>query len=186
MKGQAQDDQKDREQSKKDDEHHQNQDKHSKETDTDAHPSAKEADTDAHPSAKEAPAVKQQQDASSTPSQPDQVQQQLPSQQAPSSVTDQADAPETTEDDDDFPAVTEPEDELDQQEKTVVAESFFEGYGIAAGHGEDEFGGLGLIGVFEESNVSSIGASLDSSYRLNMLAIVSLFLMYYYMLARQK
>lgn len=71
------------------------------------------------------------------------------------------------------------------QEKTVVAESFFEGYGIAAGHGEDEFGGLGLIGVFEESNASSVGASLDTSYRLNMLAIVSLFLMYY-ILIKQK
>ncbi|CEP17664.1 hypothetical protein [Parasitella parasitica] len=68
---------------------------------------------------------------------------------------------------------TEAQVDIDQV-KTAAVESFFEGYGIAAGHAEDEFGGLGLIGVFEESSASR----LEALCRLNMLTIISVLMLY--------
>ncbi|KAI9270222.1 hypothetical protein EDC94DRAFT_656393 [Helicostylum pulchrum] len=55
--------------------------------------------------------------------------------------------------------------------------SFFEGYGIAAGYAEDEFGGLGLIGVFQETS-SSIGTKTtnDSHYLFLILFLATWFI----------
>ncbi|KAG2193325.1 hypothetical protein INT47_005638 [Mucor saturninus] len=57
--------------------------------------------------------------------------------------------------------------------------SFFEGYGIAAGHAEDEFGGLGLIGVFEE--VASIGTKSGHD---QLCLLITLFLVSWFVFRR--
>lgn len=55
----------------------------------------------------------------------------------------------------------------------VVTTSYFDGYGMAAGYTEDEFRGLGLIGIFEGENAASLGQSLVPN-GLNLLVFLLL------------
>lgn len=54
--------------------------------------------------------------------------------------------------------------------------SFFKGYGIAAGHGEDEFGGLGLIGVYESHTSDGIKKEAAHVYFFLFIILTSWFL----------
>lgn len=57
--------------------------------------------------------------------------------------------------------------------------AFFAGYGIAAGHAEDEFGGLGLIGVFEDVT-SAANRSASQHLYLALLLFFATWYMFNY------
>lgn len=58
--------------------------------------------------------------------------------------------------------------------------TFFEGYGIAAGHAEDEFGGLGLIGVFEDVTSASSRSADQQMFLVVVLFFATMLIFNYH------
>jgi hypothetical protein len=55
-----------------------------------------------------------------------------------------------------------------------IITSYLEGYGLAAGHAEDEIQGLGLIGVFEPYKVSGASSKSNEHFIFNILISIVL------------